>query len=170
MAYAACYGFFFAVAWYVRYSLKLESPFVHPHWIAVGMVVLVTLSGVLTWRSGRGHYGMEHSDLYIDLEHLSGGAVAVEHYYNRAAGSAHLLSQLFLAGPLQLLKALQRLRSLLPKGPDMESRLTQLLGEIRNRNKWHPIGEYGVRIELVGHLIRMNKVDFSPAKGTIKAV
>jgi hypothetical protein len=125
----------------------------------------VFLSGYRTWRAGGGLRGYHESGFYHDLGEVSGGTVMIDHYAHRITGSAHVLSQLFLAGPLLLLRAKTLVASRLPDIPQLEADLSNTLEILRAANKWQPITDYPELTKDILYLARMGLIDFSAAKG-----
>jgi hypothetical protein len=136
--------------------------------VLTGLLV-VTLSGWRKWRrQGGGHDDYWDTDLYPGLTIETGGAYAVEHYATRVTGPAYLLTQLFLAGPLQWFKGCGPLRALIPHEVGLEERLKGLKEEIEAKGKWHAASAYAGREREFGYLVRMGLVDFSARKGSVR--
>ncbi|MEM7144596.1 MAG: hypothetical protein AAF591_05645 [Verrucomicrobiota bacterium] len=135
--------------------------------VLVGLLGL-TISGWRKWLKGEGHDEYAETDLYFGLSTETSGAYVVEHYATRVTGPAYFLSQLFLAGPLQLLKGWARLRRLIPREAGLEGKLEALRREIEARGKWHSASEYSGRERELAYLVRMGLVDFSPRKGSVR--
>jgi hypothetical protein len=133
------------------------------------MVVIIGLNGFFRWRSGEGLYGYTDSSVFLNLDPVSGGAVAMDRVAHRITGPAYILSQMFLLGPLQLLSAYGRCRSIIRPNPALEVRLSELLNHIRMKNKWEGISDYPEQEREVALLIRMGKLDFSRTKMKFRA-
>jgi hypothetical protein len=128
-------------------------------------VIIVLVSGYLTWRSQGGLHGYHESSLYHDLGEDTAGAYVVDHYAHRVTAPAYVLVQLFLSGPLQLLRCRTLLGSLVPKSPELELRLQSTLETLRRANKWQSLNEYpSLRTEVL-YLAQMGLIDFSAHKG-----
>jgi len=130
-------------------------------WVAFAGMLALAWSGVRTWKSGGGLKGFHESAFYFELELDTAGAYQVERYAQRVTGPAHVLSQLFLGGPLLLLKACTLLSSLVPNSTDLESRLTETLSELAMAKRWQPMTDHPRRREEILYLARMGLIDFS---------
>jgi hypothetical protein len=91
----------------------------------------------------------------------------MEHYAQRITGPAYVLSQLFLSGPLQLMKGVSRFRSLIKPDAAFEARLVEMLEALRLKKTWHPATAYAGREKELSALISMDRVEYSPRKGTV---
>jgi hypothetical protein len=136
---------------------------------AVSLLVCGVILGVGygMWRRGE-----NPEDLPLpgpDIEPVSGGAWAVRNRAQRVTGPAYLLTQVFLAGPLQILKWIGQLRSVIRYSPQYEARLFDLLGAIRAEPRWLPLDSVEEYRREVADLIRMGYLDFSAKEGKIKA-
>lgn len=89
----------------------------------------------------------------------------VDHYVHRVTGTAHVLSQLFLAGPLLLFRVNPLIASLLPDNSRLESKLADTLAVLRAANKWQAITDYPNRQTDILQLARMGLIDYSAGKG-----
>jgi hypothetical protein len=130
-------------------------------WVAFAGMLALAWSGFRTWKSGGGLKGFHESAFYFELELDTAGAYQVERYTQRVTGPAHVLSQLFLGGPLLLLKACTLLSSLVPNSTDLESRLTETLSELALAKRWQPMTDHPRRREEILYLARMRLIDFS---------
>jgi hypothetical protein len=128
-------------------------------------VAAVFLSGYRTWRAGGGLQGYHESALYHDLGEDTSGACVVDFYAHRITGPAHVLSQLFLAGPLLLLRVNTLIASRVPDSSRLESSLADTLAVLRDLNKWQAITDHPERTTDILYLARMGLIDFSTAKG-----
>jgi hypothetical protein len=133
------------------------------------MLLITGLTGFFRWKSGNGLYGYSDSSLFINLDPVSGGAVATDRLANRITGPAYILTQVFLVGPLQLLSAYTRFRSIIRPDRLLDARLSELLNRVRAKNKWEGIFEYPEEEREVALLIRMGKLDFSRTKMRFRA-
>jgi len=131
---------------------------------ALGILV-TTGSGYRIWRAGGGLGGYHESALYHDLGEETAGAFVVDLYAHRITGPAHALSQVFLAGPLLLLRVGTLVASHIPFSGEREKKLKATLGILRGANKWQPITDYPNHTEEILFLSRMGLIDFSAAKG-----
>lgn len=104
-----------------------------------------------------------------DIEPVSGGAWAVRNRVLRVTGTAYFLTQVFLAGPLQILKGIGQLRSVIRYSPQYEARLGELLGAIRAEPRWLSLESVEEYRREASDLIRMGYLDFAAKEGKIKA-
>ena len=165
LAYGCAWSFFrfapgFAAGFYdIGWSSGLEM------WIAAACLLIITVSGYSSWKSGGGLRGYHESALYHELDLVSGGTVMVDLYAHRITGSAHLLSQIFLAGPLCLLRAGTLWMGRIPNEPGLELRLGQTLSKLREINKWQAMTEHPQHSREILYLAQIGKIDFSAIKG-----
>ncbi len=163
----------FALAWlFFRYSATwiLDSFRVSTSWapwLAVGALAGVCLSGHATWKRGQGFQSYVESALYHNLPGGAdtAGANVVDHYAHRVTGPAYVLGQVFLGGPILLLKGIAHLRQRLPNEAGLETRLHHALGILRAANKWQPITEHPALRREILLLAQMKQIDFSAYKG-----
>lgn len=73
---------------------------------ALALLVVVIIAGIIQWKRGQGHEEYADSALNVQIEWVSGGAYMMEHYAQRISGPADVLSQLFLSGPVRLIKGI----------------------------------------------------------------
>ena len=125
----------------------------------------VSFSGYRRWQAGGGLQGYHESALYHDLGEDTAGACVVDFYAHRITGPAHILSQIFLAGPVFLLRVPTLIANLLPANAGLEGRLIETLATLRAVNKWQPITDYPDLRSEVLYLAQIGKIDFSAAKG-----
>ena len=129
------------------------------------ILILVTISGYRTWKQSGGFSSYHESGLYHELDLSSGGAAAVDFYAHRVTGTAYLLSQVFLAGPLMGLRAISRFRNRIPPDDTLEKALGQTLSMLKEINKWQSLTDHpGLEREIL-LLARMGEIDFSSARG-----
>ena len=149
------------VAWQLSYLLPPMVP------ICVGLAGLAAtwFSGYRTWKNRGGLYSYHESGLYHDLGTDSTGAVATDFYAHRVTGPAYLLGQVFMAGPMGILKAWTSFHSRIPYSADLEARLEQTLCTLRAANKWQGLGEYPEARSEILHLAQMGLIDFSDHNG-----
>lgn len=133
--------------------------------IAAACLLVLAFSGYRRWRSGGGLYGYHESALYHDLGEETAGACVVDYYVHRVTGPAYAIGQLFLAGPLLLLRARTMVAGLLPSSPQLEERLAAALEVLRSANKWQALEDYpSMRTEIL-YLAQMGKIDFGSHRG-----
>ena len=159
-------SFFGWVPVYVAKNLGYSLPPSLAVGLGCGGLIAVFVSGYRTWKLQGGFYGYHESALYHDLGKDSGGAVMVDHYTRQVTAPAHILSQLFLAGPLLLLRAGTLIFSRVPNSPDLEERLRQTLDILKKANKWQSLTEYPQAAREILYLAQMGLIDFSAHKGT----
>jgi hypothetical protein len=155
------------VLWLLEGSLKVQS-----WWWPVGVFgfwCAMTWSGWQRWKAGLGHYGADESLGYLNLDESNAGAWEVQNKAASLTGCAYVLSQIFLAGPLQALKAGYLLRSRLPTDALTEQRLMELLERVRAKGSWHGIENWVGSENDISALIRLGLVEFSSTKGRIRA-
>ncbi len=136
--------------------------------VATVLTALVYLGGWLQWRSGEGHRSFAESSLNMQIEPATGGAHAVEQPLQPYTGAAYVLSQIFLAAPLQLFEGLHRFNTMIPKSDTLEENLLSMLEEIRAKKVWHPAATYAGRGQELSYLARMEAIEFSAYKGTVR--
>lgn len=133
--------------------------------LAMAGLALVGFSGYRTWRAKGGLHSYHESAFYHDMGEGVGSAEMLDYYAHRVTAPAHLLNQLFLAGPLRLLDAWTVWKSRLPESAELEGRLEKTLATLKAANKWQSISEYpALRTEIL-HLAQMELIDFSAYKG-----
>ena len=149
------------VAWQFHYAL--------PTAVAIGIGLageaVTWFSGYRTWKSRGGLFSYHESGLYHDLGTDTTGAVVTDFYAHRVTGPAYLLGQLFMAGPLWILKAWTLLHSRIPHSAELESRLEDTLAVLRSANKWQGLSEYPHAHTEILHLAQMGLIDFSAHNG-----
>ena len=168
-AFAAAWYFFdFAFAFAIQrlggnVTAPLQSLIA---WICVASIALV---GYLRWRKGGGYHHFHESGMMPTVEPHTGLGLEVHTKANRLGAWAYLLGQLFLAGPLQILGAYDRLQRRIPDSPLLENELIAFRDKLRAKNRWLPISDFTDREQQLAYLSRLGLVDFSPRKGTFKA-
>ena len=125
---------------------------------SVVVLIVLTISGWNRARAGLGGYGFGDSSFHAALDESRSGAWVVNESVNRVIGPAYLLSQFFLAGPLLILGAWKRLRTLVTNNPRLELRLAELFAELNRRRRWEPFETYSDRESDLLSLIRMGRV------------
>lgn len=162
---ALAYGFFrylpALVCWQFGCSLPASVG------IGMGVVGLLVswISGIRVWRTRGGLFSYHESGLYHDLGVDTAGAFITDHYAHRVTAPAFILGQIFMAGPLWMLRAWSLLHSRMPDSAPLESSLTLTLEELRAANKWQGIKDYPGLLEEIRYLARMGLIDFSDYKG-----
>jgi len=168
----AGYGISAAFVWLFLWIMK--DQFAEERWwLPVGVVgfwSVLTTSGWRRWRSGQGSYGPADSLGFFDFNEDHAGAWFVQNRAARITGPAWLLSQMFLAGPLQALKGASLLRARLPDDVTTELRLKDLLESIRSKGSWHAVDTWAGREEDISSLIRLGKLEFSSRTGRLRAI
>lgn len=136
--------------------------------VGIGMLGLLAsgFSGYKVWQAGGGRFSYHESALHHDFGEATAGAFVVGLYAHRITGPAYVISQLFLTGPLWLLKAWTLLGSRIQESAERESRLEHTLAALRAANKWQGLDAYpDARTEIL-QLAQMGLIDFSAHKGT----
>ena len=113
---------FYALTWVFlqRVAMALLEAFnfsaTHATWLSWLMVIVMTLSGWQTWKSGQGFENYGESVFSPDLtgSDETMWARKMDNPGQELRGTAYVLSQLFLSGPLLMLKSLERLKSRMP--------------------------------------------------------
>jgi hypothetical protein len=72
-----------------------------------------------------------------------------------------MLTQLFLSGPLLLLRSLTLVSSRIPESPELSNRLQQALELLRAANKWQSLSDYPSHRTEILYLAQMGLIDFS---------
>lgn len=145
------------VAW--RFELPLSSA--QTGWIGLAGLAVVLASGYRTWKSQGGLQGYHESSLYHDLGEETAGAVVVGIYAHRITAPAYMLTQLFLSGPLLLLRSLTLVSSRIPESPELSNRLQQALELLCAANKWQSLADHPSHRTEILYLAQMGLIDFS---------
>jgi hypothetical protein len=164
---AACFGLawlFFHLAFQLVGSSFRISVFYRQLAEAIAMIG-ICVSGYLSWRRGLEFTSYVESNLFHDLGDSAGGGVAVDQYARQITGPAYLLSQVFLGGPLFLLRAVKSLRQRLPESHELEDRLDVMLKTLRKATKWQGMNEYPGHEQEILMLAQMKQIAFSGFKG-----
>jgi len=99
------------------------------------------------------------------MDVVSGGTAYAGMPAHRVTGTAFMLSQLFLAGPLRWLRACDHFRNRIRPDAALDESLTRTLAMLRSINKWQALSEHpGLEREIL-ILARMKHIDFSTARG-----
>ncbi len=169
VAFVITYAFFYFALEFVLNAFDLPGQN-HVLWIAGGLTGITAIAGFWHGLSGADQTSFMESDFFDELGSTGGGSYVQAEYAWNVGAPAYVISQIVLAGPLQLLKAWKRYRTLIPNNGRLEADLKALLDEVRAIGRWHEISSYPGREQQVGYLIRMNKVEFSPRTGKLKAL
>lgn len=169
IATAVAYAFFFLAWFYIRDAFDLRMSSQANLAIPILLVVLVYVLGFIDLARHGGLRSYHYSSLYFDFDLSTASGTVTDYYVSQATTSAYMISQILLCAPIQLIKFVSCLLSKIQNEPRTEQALTKLLGEIRENGKWHEAATYSDRLNLLGHLINMDKVDFSARKGVVKA-
>jgi hypothetical protein len=165
VCYAIAWMFFRYGLAFVFHSFRLPATLVP--WLSLAALGAVTYGGWRQWQRGDGFNSYLESSLFHDLGN-SGGAFLVEEQTHRVTGSAYLLSQIFLGGPLLALRALKHLRQRLPTKEGLETRLHETLSLLQIANKWQSIEDHPDRRLEILMLAQMRKIDFSTHTGIMR--
>jgi hypothetical protein len=155
VSFAICYGFFYFAAYWLISQFRVSSLAGREPLFAVGLVILTAFLGWLRAREDKGLYGFHESGVFLNADPTTGVGYLAQRDIQRVTGPAYVLSQIFLAGSLQLLRGLTRLRDLLPPSEELEASLVATLAEIRRRNKWEGSEDYPQQVREVFLLNRM---------------
>ncbi|MDB6072148.1 MAG: hypothetical protein JWL81_3319 [Verrucomicrobiales bacterium] len=90
------------------------------------------------------------------------------YHAHRVTGPAFVLGQLFLSGPLGILRGWTLLNSRIPESADLESRLENTLVVLRAANKWQGFGDHPELKNEILHLAQMDLIDFSAREHTAR--
>ncbi|MCB1231962.1 MAG: hypothetical protein KDN19_16960 [Verrucomicrobiae bacterium] len=121
------------------------------------------------WHRGFGSQDFLESDFANGFDRSSASGMWANHQIAEARGLSYVVSQIALAGPLQLLKAYDLIRSRIVAERGLETNLETTLQSIESKRGWQPIANYRGKESEVMYLIRLGKLEFSPRKGVIKA-
>jgi hypothetical protein len=159
------YLFFAYSGVFLDHQFRLQIPEIMHVCIGLAGLAGIWITGYRVWKSGGGLYSYHDSALYHNFGRASGGSFMLEMYAHRVTGTAYILSQIFLAGPLWILKAASLLYGLIPYSSQLEAKLEQTLAILRAANKWQGLGEYPTALKEILHLAQMGLIDFSAFKG-----
>jgi hypothetical protein len=165
VCFCLAYLFFRYMPAFVAAQFKYPYSPVMANGVAGIALLIVAFSGYRVWRKKGGFYGYHESALYHDLGEDTAGAVVVDFYTHRITGPAYVLGQIFLAGPLLLLRAGTLMASRIPNNGELERRMKFALMELRRINKWQSLGEYPHMRQEILYLARMGLIDLSAHKG-----
>lgn len=149
------------LAWQFNYPLPKMVP------VCIGLIGLAAtwFSGYRTWKNRGGLFSYHESGLYHDLGDGTTGAIVTDFYAHRVTAPAYLLGQVFLAGPLWILRAWTLLHGRIPYSAELESSLEDTLAKLRAANKWQGPGEYPEARAEILYLAQMGLIDFSDYDG-----
>ena len=139
-----------------------------PFVITMLILAMIYWEGFRRFKAGLHQYGFEESPFFLDLDWSNGGAMFVEMEMTRITGPAYVLTQIFLGGPLHLMKARAFLANRIEPHVGLAQDLQQLLDTVRTTPKWHSIEKYREDYTGLRQLISMNLVEFSARKGLVK--
>lgn len=167
VSYLLAFGFFYFVANRAASMLPPGLPGWFESAVSSSVLVIITASG---WIRHRRNEEADLSDAVmwkgdVDMP----GAFVAQVRINQVSSSAWMLSQVFLAGPMRILRAVDLWRSCLPVGTELEQRMLVLLRELKSRNQWVPVEPFQHHGEALAALIRTGHVEFSSIKGRLRA-
>ena len=140
-----------------------------PSQIAAACTALMGLGGLWQWRKGEGHTTFAESNFFTMQAVVNSASDTRLTLVGLAPAMAYMLSQIFLAGPLRVLRAFEHWKSRIPNSPVLENELIALHGQLRAKNKWLPVSEFVGREQHIVYLARLDLIDWSPRKGTLRA-
>ena len=159
------YAFFGLVPSLVSTLFGYKLPAIAKPLIGLLGLGIAFISGYQTWKNKGGLVGYHESAFYHDMGTDSASAVVTDFYAHRITGPAYMLSQIFMAGPVYLLKARTLLASRIEQNPGLEAKLEDTLTALRAANKWQGLSDYPHAKEEVLYLAQMGLIDFSAHKG-----
>lgn len=165
---AAAFFFFKYFAKVIAWELFDSKSKIIPLLAGIGAVALIYWEGFRRTKNGQGLDEFAESPLYLGLDWSNGGAMLVEMEVARVTGPAYALVQLFLCGPLQLLKCRAYLASRIEPHAGLAQNLQHLLDRIVQNGKWHRVETYHAEYPELRQLVSMELVDFSARKGLVK--
>ena len=168
-AFALAWWFFREVPGFSIRSLGGNVSPLQQSLIAGSCLTVIALVGFFRWRSGKGYHRFDESGLMPTAEPHSGLSLEAHLTANRVGAWSYMLGQLFLAGPLQILDALDRLKVRIPNSPVLERELIAFRDQLRAKNRWLSISDFAGREQDVVYLARLGLIDWSPQKGALKA-
>ncbi|NOY00555.1 MAG: hypothetical protein GXP30_12580 [Verrucomicrobia bacterium] len=169
MAIVLTFLFFWGALAFISsaYSLPIEKEM--RLWIALGIVILSTSTGLVGYARGSGYSELEDSGFALSfLDSSTGGSHYMGCYGRQVTGPAYLFSQTFLAGPIQIGRCLDRLKSRIPASIELENAMEETLGFARGKKAWHDITEYKGREQAASYLIRVGALEYSGRKGRVR--
>ncbi|MGB0993874.1 MAG: hypothetical protein ACPG32_15570, partial [Akkermansiaceae bacterium] len=136
------YGFFSIVGKFVTERFELEISAASLQLLAILCTVTVAVCGYLRWKNGQGHFSAAEALVSNQLDESYGGALAVQRHTDRTTGISYLLTSLFIAAPIQALKAWEHFQARIPHSLQLEQKLTDFLEELHRVNKWQDVLTY----------------------------
>lgn len=165
LGYGCAYLFFRHVPEFVLKCFGIRAAPIGLEVATFVILILVTLSGYRTWKRTGGFTSYYESGLYHELDLSTGGAVATDFYAHRVTGTAYVLSQVFLAGPLMLLRAITRFKNRITPDEALDQALARTLSMLKGIHKWQSLTDHpGFEREIL-LLAKMGRIDFSTARG-----
>lgn len=146
-------------------SFGITVPGVVGNLIGLAGLAATAVSGHRLWRDRGGLFSYHESGLYHDLGMDTAGAFMMDRYLHRVTGPAYLLGQIFLSGPLWILKARSLLHSRITRTEGLEQRLRETLDMLRSVNQWKSLDQYPEHREEILYLARMRRILFSANRG-----
>ncbi|CAN5566159.1 hypothetical protein BH09VER1_BH09VER1_48330 [soil metagenome] len=165
LGYVATYLFFRYVPVFIAYQFRQPlAP-----WIPIASEVLgllaVTFSGYRVWHKRGGFHSYFDSGLLQNIGYSVPGFLAFGDRANQVSGIAYMLGQLFLAGPLMVLRSLQHFRNRIASEPGLEERLAEVLTALRQLKQWEDLRHHPQEQREILLLAQMRQIDFSALRG-----
>jgi hypothetical protein len=167
---AAAFFFFRFVCAEIAWTVFDSKAKLIPTLCAVAVVLVLYWDGFRRANSNAGLYGFDESQMFLGLDWSNAGAMLVEMELARVTGPAYVLTQLFLCGPLQLIKCKGCVASLIEPHPGLVQNLQHLLDGIVSKGKWHSVETYSNYYPELRQLISMELVEFSARKNVVKPI
>ncbi len=165
IGYGAAYLFFRYVPVFIAYELREPiAPWIVPVSVALGLLV-VTFSGYRVWHKQGGFYSYFDSGLMQSVGYSVPGFMAFGDRANQVSGVVYMLGQLFLAGPLMVLRATRHFRNRIPSEPGLEQRLAEVLAALRKLKQWEDLRQHPQEQREILLLAKMSQIDFSAMRG-----
>lgn len=136
--------------------------------IGVAGVAVAWFSGYRSWKNGGGLYSYHESGLYHDFGDETGSAYYMNFHAHRVTGPAYVLGQIFLSGPLAILKGWTLWNSRIPGSAELQSRLEKSLGVLAAANKWQGFTDHPEMEAEILYLAQMDLIDFSAREGVAR--
>lgn len=162
------YFFFFLIIKFISWQYGFEFPKFLPYLCGVLGLLATWLSGYKIWKNKGGLIGYHESALYHDFGDEIAGAMVTDHYLHRITGPAHMLSQIFLAGPIWILGGFTLLKSKIPFSEALDANLARVLKELRGIRKWQGLADHPTSREEILYLAQMNLIDFSVTREVVR--
>jgi len=168
LSYLVAYWFFRYVVYSLSKSFGYQLSETAASLSVYGILFLVTLSGFFHWKNKGDFYSYHESGLFENLDEISAGAYEVNLRVHRITTPAYILGQIFLAGPLYILKAIQRIQNRITVEGDLEVRVQSALAVLQKQNKWQSINDHASIQYEICLLVQMKQIDFSTQKGELR--